>query len=96
MGVAWVSREVELRTRLAVTKGQIDYEILHLKKKLRQRAPHLLARIESTKPKLHSLFRLVPGEIEPWEVLDRSPTDTRLHRRAGSSLDPDRGVTQVL
>jgi hypothetical protein len=69
--------------KIAVTKGQIDYELLHLKKKLRQRAPHLLARIESTKPKLHSLFRLVPGEIEPWEVLDRSPTDTRL--RPGSS-----------
>jgi hypothetical protein len=69
--------------KIAVTRGQIDYEMLHLKKKLRQRAPHLLARIESTKPKLHSLFRLVPGEIEPWEVLDRSPTDTRLRRRAG-------------
>jgi hypothetical protein len=69
---------------IAVTKGQVDYEIQHLSKKLRKRAADLLPQLEIGKAKLHPLFRLVPGEIEPWEV--RSPTDTRRSRAVGLIL----------
>jgi hypothetical protein len=54
---------------IAVTRGQIDYEWAHLKRKLYARAPSWLDRIQSiSRPVLHPLFRIVPGEIEDWEA----------------------------
>lgn len=52
-----------------VSRGQIEYEMGHLRRKLGQRDPLWLARIE---PLLHRvpicpMFRAVPGEIEAWE-----------------------------
>lgn len=53
-----------------VTEGQLRYEAGHLRKKLEIRAPHWLAGggwVETPEP--HTLFRVVNGDIEDWEVL---------------------------
>ena len=54
---------------IAVTRGQLDYEWAHLKKKLQARAPSWFERIQTiSRPVPHPLFRIVPGKIEEWEV----------------------------
>jgi hypothetical protein len=53
---------------LTVTQGQLEFELGHLKAKLRQRDPRRyreLRRIREITP--HPLFTVVAGEIEPWE-----------------------------
>jgi hypothetical protein len=53
---------------LIVTQGQLDFELGHLKAKLRQRDPRRyreLRRLREIIP--HPLFTVVAGEIEPWE-----------------------------
>ncbi len=52
------------------SKGQLFYEWQHLLKKLLIRAPdryHRLSRIRSPNP--HSLFTIVPGDIQSWETV---------------------------
>jgi hypothetical protein len=53
---------------LTVTQGQLDFELRHLKGKLRLRDPKLyreLCRIREITA--HPLFTVVAGEIEAWE-----------------------------
>ena len=53
---------------LAVTSGQIEFECVHLKRKLRTRHPpryRALLRIAALEP--HPLFRIEPGTIAEWE-----------------------------
>jgi hypothetical protein len=55
---------------IPVTRGQMDYELAHLRTKLALRDPAVLQRIAATKePEPHPLFKVVLGDIEPWEVL---------------------------
>jgi pyrimidine dimer DNA glycosylase len=57
-------------TRLAVTRGQLEYEWHHLTTKLSTRAPTWLGELASIKrPQPHPMFRVVAGDIAPWEVL---------------------------
>jgi hypothetical protein len=54
--------------QIEVTSGQVAYEFAHLKSKLQVRDPKkysLLGDIDL--PEAHPLFRVIPGEIEPWE-----------------------------
>jgi hypothetical protein len=57
--------------RIPVTEGQVRYEAELLLFKLRMRSPKTVdafeALLRSGLPRLHPLFRLVPGEVEPWE-----------------------------
>lgn len=54
---------------ILVTRGQIEYEWDHLMTKLAARDPELRIRLEAVKrPVPHPLFRIVPGDVEPWEV----------------------------
>ena len=54
--------------RLAVTRGQLDYEWQHLQKKLAARDPDWLAKLgKVARPRAHPLFRVVPGGVEDWE-----------------------------
>ena len=54
--------------QLDETRGQLLYEWMHLKKKLKQRAPRLYLQFRGIKtPEPHPLFRIVPGEIRDWE-----------------------------
>ena len=54
--------------RLTVTRGQIEFEWLHLMEKLRARDPRWQARLANVKaPKPHPLFRVVRGTVAEWE-----------------------------
>ncbi len=58
------------RRKIPVTSGQVEYELAHLRKKLRLRDLAALARLKkSGAPALHPLFREVAGEVEEWEVV---------------------------
>jgi len=53
---------------MAVTRGQIDHEWRHLMAKLAIRDPKAHARlVDVVRPQPHPLFRIVAGQIEPWE-----------------------------
>jgi hypothetical protein len=62
---------------IIATRGQLDYEWMHLKKKLSARAPSWLDDIQSiSRPVPHPLFRIVPGQVADWEIMDtRKPPD---------------------
>lgn len=54
--------------KISVTKGQIDYEMMHLKKKLRTRDMKKYREAKTVKmPEAHPLFRIIPGKTEKWE-----------------------------
>jgi len=65
---------------IVTSQGQLDYEWTHLKAKLRVRDPYLLSTMESiARPDPHPLFRIVPGLVEGWEVVQPlRPTSRRL------------------
>jgi len=55
---------------MSVTRGQLEYEWLHLASKLKTRAPAWLKTLGTVKrPKPHPLFRVVAGGIADWEVV---------------------------
>lgn len=62
-------RIVSSRMRLIVTSGQLDFELRHLRSKLRLRDPGRLRLLphRGEPIALHPLFRAVPGPIEDWE-----------------------------
>lgn len=53
--------------RIEVPQGQIDFEWSHLKKKLAARAPDWLEGQAESPPRIHPLFRVVPGGVAHWE-----------------------------
>ncbi len=54
--------------QLPVTSGQIDYELAHLKQKLKLRDKPKFRHLDTVrKPEAHPLFKIIPGEIEKWE-----------------------------
>ncbi len=56
-------------TQIPVTRGQLEYEWIHLKNKLQLRDPLLLKendKITCTEP--HPLFEIYPGLVEEWEA----------------------------
>jgi hypothetical protein len=57
--------------RLTTTRGQLRHEARHLEGKLRARSPaqHRRFRILCARGRVraHSLFRVVPGEVQAWE-----------------------------
>ncbi len=57
-------------TKLKVTQGQLDYEASHLLKKLRVRDQEKYKTLKALKVlKVHPSFKIVEGEIEPWEII---------------------------
>jgi hypothetical protein len=53
---------------LTVTRGQLEFEWQHLMAKVSERDPKWLPRIATVKhPQPHPLFRVVRGDIAPWE-----------------------------
>lgn len=71
---------------ISVTRGQLAYELTHLKQKLRQRDPKRLRLIGQCEPvKVNSTFRAVEGPIAPWE---RPRKDPPRPARSASSGDP--------
>jgi len=70
-GYAFDASKVALGRRplpLAVTRGQLAFELEHLKEKLRRRDPERFRVLRRTRRvTAHPLFVVVAGEIEPWE-----------------------------
>jgi hypothetical protein len=55
---------------LIVTKGQLEYEWMHLRKKIERRSPAWSAELPKSRlPEPHPLFRVVAGGIADWEVV---------------------------
>lgn len=57
---------------VAVTEGQVNYEVCHLAAKLLQRSPKMLGPLKDAMllglPTIVSpFFRVVSGDVEPWE-----------------------------
>lgn len=53
---------------ITVTRGQMDYELAHLRVKLLLRYQAALQRIAMVnKPEPHPLFMVVAGDVEAWE-----------------------------
>jgi hypothetical protein len=58
---------------LKVTRGQLKYELEHLKAKLKERDPKRYEAILNVRtPKPHPLFEIVGGPAEEWEKQPRS------------------------
>jgi len=58
---------------IMATRGQLDYEWVHLKAKLQVRAPSWLAGLgRISRPDPHPLFQIVPGAVAEWEVTQPS------------------------
>ncbi|MCX5846404.1 MAG: pyrimidine dimer DNA glycosylase/endonuclease V [Deltaproteobacteria bacterium] len=55
-------------SKIPVTEGQLEYELNHLKTKLKLRDPAQYQKICAVlKPEAHPIFRVVEGGIESWE-----------------------------
>jgi Pyrimidine dimer DNA glycosylase len=60
------------RSRIDVTIGQLQYELEHLKEKLRTRDRQKFDALRGvSQPDQNPALRAVPGEIEPWEKRSR-------------------------
>jgi hypothetical protein len=73
--------------RIAVTRGQLEYEWRHLRRKLAARDPDWLARLgPMERPRAHPLFRVVAGGIAEWERADGAPPAQAARRRRRSRM----------
>ena len=58
------------RKKITVTQGQLNYELEHLRKKLKKRDPVRFKSLEHlSHPKPHPLFNVIPGKVEKWEKI---------------------------
>ena len=56
------------KVNIRITKGQLTYELTHLKQKLRQRDSQRLQLLSERKAiQINSTFKVVDGPIAPWE-----------------------------
>lgn len=56
--------------KVPVTTGQVNYEVEHLLYKLEKRDYYKYKELKlKSKFDIHSIFKLVDGEIEEWEIL---------------------------
>jgi hypothetical protein len=59
------------RGQIETTQGQLDYEWEHLLGKLKRRDPGRYRDcVTIVTPDAHPLFRIIPGEVEPWERIN--------------------------
>jgi Pyrimidine dimer DNA glycosylase len=56
-----------VRVKVAASRGQLDFEWAHLRRKLRARARPAVLGDRSLSPSPHPLFRVVRGPVAPWE-----------------------------
>ena len=74
---------------IAVTRGQVGPEWLHLMSKLATRDPETYVRLECVKrPRPHPIFRIVPGGVETWEKV---PATAARRTHAADGLRPSAG-----
>jgi hypothetical protein len=64
--------------KIPVTKGQVEYELMHLSGKLKKRDPEFYVRLNSVDAvRLHPLFIQIDGEVEDWEVIPEKEKMTK-------------------
>jgi len=72
------------RTRIAATRGQLDYEWAHLMAKLARRDPGRRAALRRIRrPDPHPLFGVVAGGVAAWERRSRAEPAATAARSAG-------------
>lgn len=55
---------------IEVTRGQLRFELAHLKGKLQVRDPQRYEQVKAEEDPLpHPLFRVIEGDVEPWEKI---------------------------
>lgn len=58
------------KSKIKVTKGQLDYEWTHLLKKLQTRDPLKYQELKKNSSlESHPIFKIIDGEIEVWEII---------------------------
>lgn len=56
--------------KLTVTQGQLNFEMQHLLKKLKNRDPHKYQEVINNKNRVpHPIFEVIEGTIEVWEIV---------------------------
>lgn len=63
-----IDEVARLTDHIDVTRGQLDYELEHLRRKLARRSPERLEQLPTSEPTPHPLFRVIDGPIADWEV----------------------------
>ena len=63
-----IDEVARLTDHIDVTRGQLDYELEHLRRKLTRRSPERLEQLPASEPTPHPLFRVIDGPIADWEV----------------------------
>jgi len=56
-----------IHPQIPTARGQLLFEVQHLRAKLGRRSPRLAARLNTRRPVAHPLFRIVRGDVEAWE-----------------------------
>jgi hypothetical protein len=57
-------------SKIVVTNGQIEYELEHLRSKLKNRDPTKYIELKNIKePEPNPIFIVVEGDIETWEII---------------------------
>ncbi len=58
------------RTKIAVTRGQLNYEVNHLLKKLKNRDIRAYKKLKNNRKfHVHPMFKVTNGNIEDWEKI---------------------------
>lgn len=71
-GYNFNSKKIKLGRKVSsiyVTIGQAEYEVMHLKAKLKKRDPKRLKNLPKKKAKLNHIFRYKVGDVEEWEKI---------------------------
>jgi hypothetical protein len=55
--------------KISVTKGQLEFEKIHLLKKLKFRDKNKYNEIVSQKITTNPIFKIIDGEVENWEII---------------------------
>lgn len=72
--------------RIPAPRGQLQWEWVHLRRKLRARSPEVLARwVQVVVPQAHPVFQPVPGGMADWERNATAPIALGQLRRAATS-----------
>lgn len=72
--------------RIPAPRGQLQWEWVHLRRKLRARSPEVLARwVQVVVPQAHPVFQPVPGGMADWERNATAPIARGQLRRAATS-----------
>ena len=76
-----------LAIRITETDGQLLYEWRHLCRKLKQRAPHVLAgHGDISRPDSHPIFQVISGEIREWEIVAKPSSSKKRPASKASAL----------